>query len=288
MIRFSCPSCRKTLKSPEGSAGRRAACPRCGLKLLVPPPARHQTGAQNRALLDLSLPESSSGVSVPRSNVPNWANELGDVYVQVGCPDCGAAFAVPERGFGRWIECPQCRFGFVVTAAGEAAAPGPPPAPDAPAGVVIHRQRTLDIERLDEPPSESLSEDLEGEVPSKRSVVVLIALAMVTGALAVVLFAGGVSLFRPFENGSQTAAHEGSLVFAVFLAVASGIFLIAALIDWSTRRPPIPRSTRAEADTSEEGGAMAGLAGLAALLLVFGGKGDGVWVKGHWRRRPRS
>jgi biopolymer transport protein ExbD len=36
VIRFSCPTCRKSLKAPESLAGQLSKCPRCGMKVAVP------------------------------------------------------------------------------------------------------------------------------------------------------------------------------------------------------------------------------------------------------------
>ncbi len=38
-IRFACPACQKALKAPDGSAGLKMACPRCGQRLAVSQPA---------------------------------------------------------------------------------------------------------------------------------------------------------------------------------------------------------------------------------------------------------
>src|SRR5947209_4833272 len=40
MIRFECPSCKAALKADEKWAAKRVNCPKCKLRLLVPPPQR--------------------------------------------------------------------------------------------------------------------------------------------------------------------------------------------------------------------------------------------------------
>ena len=40
MIRFICSRCQKRLKAPDHGAGRNISCPRCGRRLLIPPPVR--------------------------------------------------------------------------------------------------------------------------------------------------------------------------------------------------------------------------------------------------------
>ena len=49
LIRFACPTCRKTLKSPAGTAGAKAVCPKCGQKVRVP--------GFNKTTLGLPVPE---------------------------------------------------------------------------------------------------------------------------------------------------------------------------------------------------------------------------------------
>jgi hypothetical protein len=56
MIRFACPTCRKVLKAPEHGAGRKISCPRCGQRLLIPPPIP----VQNKTVLGQSMPDSTA------------------------------------------------------------------------------------------------------------------------------------------------------------------------------------------------------------------------------------
>src|SRR5688572_33380800 len=42
MIRFSCPTCSKSLKAPDEKAGAKSACPYCGQRVQVPPPVRNR------------------------------------------------------------------------------------------------------------------------------------------------------------------------------------------------------------------------------------------------------
>lgn len=52
MIRFSCPTCRKALKAPDHGAGQKVHCPRCGQRVLIPPPIE----VQNRTVLGEPMP----------------------------------------------------------------------------------------------------------------------------------------------------------------------------------------------------------------------------------------
>lgn len=40
MIHFTCPGCNASLNVPDKAAGKKGACPKCGQRLLVPPPQR--------------------------------------------------------------------------------------------------------------------------------------------------------------------------------------------------------------------------------------------------------
>jgi len=43
MIRFSCSRCGKKIRGPERAAGSKMFCPRCGERLLIPPPVREES-----------------------------------------------------------------------------------------------------------------------------------------------------------------------------------------------------------------------------------------------------
>ena len=60
MIRFLCPNCNKRCKVRADAGGRRAKCPRCGARLIVPSP--------EHGLTDSSAP-------LPETNLP-WANPV--------------------------------------------------------------------------------------------------------------------------------------------------------------------------------------------------------------------
>jgi DNA-directed RNA polymerase subunit RPC12/RpoP len=58
MIRFSCPACQKVFKAPSRAAGRKASCPRCGNRLLIPPP--------------IQAPEELPADEPPGLVIPEW------------------------------------------------------------------------------------------------------------------------------------------------------------------------------------------------------------------------
>src|SRR5690349_10005630 len=44
MIRYSCPTCKSVLESPDDKKERKVLCPKCGQKLQIPvPPSRNRT-----------------------------------------------------------------------------------------------------------------------------------------------------------------------------------------------------------------------------------------------------
>jgi V8-like Glu-specific endopeptidase len=58
MIEFACPKCQAVLSAPEGQAGNKTACPKCGQRLLVPKPA------ENRTMLGKLLPKREAAPAV--------------------------------------------------------------------------------------------------------------------------------------------------------------------------------------------------------------------------------
>jgi DNA-directed RNA polymerase subunit RPC12/RpoP len=56
MIRFACPTCRKVLNASDDKAGRKAPCPACGQRLLVPRPIHVPAQIQNKTVLGQPLP----------------------------------------------------------------------------------------------------------------------------------------------------------------------------------------------------------------------------------------
>jgi hypothetical protein len=100
VIPFSCPSCKKELRTHDAAAGRKVVCTGCGQQLLVPSPAPDQNKA---------APGQSAAVLPPGT-------------VVVGCPGCGRAIPLPPGELGWNIECSRCGRRFVPV-------PGQPPPP---------------------------------------------------------------------------------------------------------------------------------------------------------------
>jgi DNA-directed RNA polymerase subunit RPC12/RpoP len=55
MIRFTCPTCQKALKTPDDAVNRKASCPRCGQRLLVPDPVK--PAANNKTVVGEPIPD---------------------------------------------------------------------------------------------------------------------------------------------------------------------------------------------------------------------------------------
>jgi DNA-directed RNA polymerase subunit RPC12/RpoP len=104
MITFQCPACHKVLKVQDDSAGKKAPCPKCGQRLLVPPPV------QNKTVLGQPVPESAPEPIIPAGKIA------------VGCPGCGRSILLPPNEVTWQIECSQCRTRFVPVGT-----PSPPP-----------------------------------------------------------------------------------------------------------------------------------------------------------------
>lgn len=101
MVRFQCPSCRKVLDAQEQQCGQKIQCPGCGQRLLIPPP----TQVRSKTVLAESMPGPASPSPVGGQT-------------QVSCPGCKFAFSIPDKGLGRWVECPKCRTGFAAVGQG--------------------------------------------------------------------------------------------------------------------------------------------------------------------------
>lgn len=63
MIRFTCPVCNASLHVPDSAAGKKGPCPKCGQRLLVPPPQRRKPtqpkGRRNQTILGVTEAEEN-------------------------------------------------------------------------------------------------------------------------------------------------------------------------------------------------------------------------------------
>ncbi len=120
-VRFQCPACKSVLKTSERKVGEKVACPKCGQRLLIPPPARVPAQVENRTVLGRPLPDSGtpSPVSASRSAPPPMRHgERGAKArtVPVPCPLCGHRIDIPYGDLGTFIECARCGNKFLADA----------------------------------------------------------------------------------------------------------------------------------------------------------------------------
>ena len=92
-IRFQCPKCRKVLRAPEGSGGKRAECPACKAILMIPPVV---SGRERPASLRDAVPENWT--SEPRRVVV--ATPQGDIEREITyyCNTIGMEFVLIPAG----------------------------------------------------------------------------------------------------------------------------------------------------------------------------------------------
>jgi hypothetical protein len=65
-MNFSCPTCTQVMQCPDEFAGRKAVCPKCGQKILIPtPPPPLPTASNKTTLGKLEENVSQSPVSIP-------------------------------------------------------------------------------------------------------------------------------------------------------------------------------------------------------------------------------
>lgn len=116
MIHFQCPTCHKNLKAHDQGVGRKTHCPRCGQRLLVPPPI--PTQARNKTIMGQPAPSppewldeirAAEAKSKPLSATPQPS---GDVPFE--CPICHSPLNVAEQMVGHMVECPKCRTSFAA------------------------------------------------------------------------------------------------------------------------------------------------------------------------------
>jgi ssDNA-binding Zn-finger/Zn-ribbon topoisomerase 1 len=107
MIYFACPSCQKHLKAPADGTGTKVSCPRCGQRILIPPAARNPT------VLAKIVSEATADGS--QAVPPSGAAQRRDTVAIQNCPVCGLGLSVDPEQIGKWVECPNCRTGFIAS-----------------------------------------------------------------------------------------------------------------------------------------------------------------------------
>ena len=108
MIRFTCPSCGRTLSVPASSAGKQSRCPGCNAVSQVP----------------ASRPKAAV---TPRKETRAPAAPSPSPLTQFACPSCRKAVRVAASSAGSRAKCPHCGAVLLIPAA-----PGSAPQAAAP------------------------------------------------------------------------------------------------------------------------------------------------------------
>jgi hypothetical protein len=71
-MRFACPTCQAVMNAPDGKAGVKVTCPKCGQRLQIPAPPKG-------TILAKPLPpkrQSSAGRTAPAGKTPDWLADI--------------------------------------------------------------------------------------------------------------------------------------------------------------------------------------------------------------------
>ncbi len=96
-IRVPCPHCGKTIRAPEGSAGRDARCPACAGVFSIPATALTSDSA---SAVDFEIPEEFSAPVKPPAP---------EERIRISCGSCGKTLAAPAKLLGKSVKCPNCQ-----------------------------------------------------------------------------------------------------------------------------------------------------------------------------------
>lgn len=122
MIRLSCPSCKKTLRSKDAGAGRNTRCPNCKAFLSIP--ASSQTSDE---LADVKSQSDVELVPTDAIQAKSRSYPQADPTQQLACPLCSQPILADPRLAGQTVTCPHCH-GIVQMPP----SPNPVPAPVVP------------------------------------------------------------------------------------------------------------------------------------------------------------
>lgn len=93
-IDFRCPQCNKLLRTPDGSAGKHAKCPQCGLEVVIPAPvAAVPAGRAGNPLRSPAVPtpDVDAGCEYQLRGAPNIPPPISAGHGQPGMRAEGAA-----------------------------------------------------------------------------------------------------------------------------------------------------------------------------------------------------
>jgi hypothetical protein len=95
-IHFACPACNATMTAPDGRAGSKGPCPKCGQRLQVPNPVRR------------TIVGKLVSVATRRRPAPVVAPVAERVPI-VPCPHCQGKLAVRPELLGQVLQCVHCK-----------------------------------------------------------------------------------------------------------------------------------------------------------------------------------
>src|SRR5438105_3921294 len=152
MIRFACPACQKVLTCQDNGAGRKVACPRCGQRLLIPPPPPMAipVRVQTKTILGRSLPDPSASLALPSPADKRPVALPAAGHVQVDCPGCRVPLMVPEQHLGRQVQCPKCGLLFATTGGKPSPGPIPSSSDPLPEPTSLHQQPPFDVDSAEQ------------------------------------------------------------------------------------------------------------------------------------------
>lgn len=107
---FTCPACKKEIKSEEEWIGRSGQCPHCLAAVVIPRPAATTKKAEEKPIINFA--------NATTKDIWKYA---GKTFPQM-CPKCHNVVSVEFLSQGMEVECPGCKHSF--TAQRSSAAPG--------------------------------------------------------------------------------------------------------------------------------------------------------------------
>jgi hypothetical protein len=103
-IRFACPACNAVMNAPDGKAGRKVSCPKCGQRLQIPAPPKG-------TILAKPLPpkrESLADQTAPAAKTPDWLADVKRVGKSPPAPSDPTVAEVYNAN-GVWRSVPPVR-----------------------------------------------------------------------------------------------------------------------------------------------------------------------------------
>ncbi len=136
MIRFQCPDCKTVMTAHDKHAGRIGRCPKCWIRLELPPPLPDSIPATPLPPRPKPASAESPPVAEPlRAPKPPPVDGVGPGSVLVHCPGCRRPITLRAHELTWTIECSRCRWRFVPLSDPPPPEPEPSEIPTAPVAV---------------------------------------------------------------------------------------------------------------------------------------------------------